>query len=121
MTWSFTTWSPDDSPGEVHKTSKPEIWDRLLDYYTNSNGNRALARVFTIARDHGVVSVVCERRYIDADWRSQHARFYNGTFVAIPPCATGCISSPDKYLRIWLNSATCKMHTADTRCSGRCR
>lgn len=84
MTWSFTTWSPDDSPGEVHKTSKPEIWDRLLDYYTNSNGNRALARVFTIARDHGVVSVVCERRYIDADWRSQHARFYNGTFRRYP-------------------------------------
>jgi hypothetical protein len=84
VTWSFTTWSPDDGPGEVHDSSQPQVWDKLTADYTNGNGNPALERIFEIARQHGVVSVVREYRYIDADWRSQHAHFYNGTFRRYP-------------------------------------
>lgn len=68
----------------MYDTSQPWVWDELLAYYTNNNGNAALDRIFEIAREHGVVSVVRERRYIDADWRSQHAQFYSGTFRRYP-------------------------------------
>lgn len=84
MSWSFNDWTPDDEPGEVRLMNDNDEWDRLVAFYTGGHGNRQLERIFDIARQHGVRSVVIERRYIDADWRSEHARFYGGTFRRYP-------------------------------------
>lgn len=40
-----------------------------------------------IARAHRTATVVVERRYIDADYRSEHARFYSGTYRRYPSVA----------------------------------
>ena len=113
MSWSFTDWSPDDSPGEVHKISQPAIWDKLLDYYTNANGNPAPHESSPSPRSMALsassVNVVTSTPTGEASTHASTAAHS----VAIPPCATGCISSPDKCLDIWLNSATCKTHIAD--------
>lgn len=86
MSWSFNEWTPDDSPGDVRRvTSDPATYEPLLNFYTGGRGrDLPLERVFEIARGHGVKSVVVERRYIDADWRSEHANFYGGTFRRYP-------------------------------------
>ncbi len=46
-----------------------------------------LLRVIEIAIAHGVQSVLVETRYIDADWRSEHARFYTTTYTRYPSVA----------------------------------
>lgn len=46
-----------------------------------------LLRVIGIAIAHGVQSVLVETRYIDADWRSEHARFYTTTYMRYPSVA----------------------------------
>lgn len=84
MTWSFTEWTPDDEPGEVVPLASAAQWQALLDFYTRGTGSQPLERVFEIARGHGVRSAVVERRYVDADWRSEHARFYGATFRRYP-------------------------------------
>jgi hypothetical protein len=83
VSWSFDEWTPDDEPGEV-RPATDETWADLLRFYTGGHGNKPLERIFEMAREHGVVSIVIERRYIDADWRSEHSRFYGGTFRRYP-------------------------------------
>ncbi len=84
MTWSFVDWSPDDQPGEIVNVTSLGAWGQLEDYYTSGAGNAPLNRIFTIAKAHGVKSVVIERRYIDLDWRSEHAHFYGHNFQRYP-------------------------------------
>jgi hypothetical protein len=84
VTWSFVEWTPDDSPGSVHDMSRPEAWERLANFYGGGKTNYPLERIIQIARAHGVRSVVVERRYIDLDWRSEHACFYGHKFERFP-------------------------------------
>ena len=84
MTWSFIDWSPDDSAGHVLDLTEAGAWDRLSSFYTRDGESPPLARVIEIAQAHGVQSIVVERRYIDLDWRSEHARFYGHTFKRYP-------------------------------------
>ncbi|VXB03466.1 hypothetical protein [Aeromicrobium sp. 9AM] len=84
MPSSFLDWSPDDTPGHVVVINDDEDWEELERRYRGEGVNRPLRRVFEIAALHGVRSVLVEYRYIDADWRSQHAEFYGATFRRFP-------------------------------------
>lgn len=64
--------------------SDPARWEALRAEYAHAPWSGPLERIFEIARSHGVVCVVKEPRYIDADWRSQLAQFYNGSFRRYP-------------------------------------
>lgn len=81
---SLADWSSSGQRGSVFDMTVQSSWSTLAADYTFPRGNESLERIFEIARAHGVVSVVKEPRYIDADWRSQLARFYNGTFRRYP-------------------------------------
>lgn len=85
MSWSFNDWTPDDAPGEVRTvTADRATWQPMIDFYTARHGSPQLERIFEIARGHGVRTVVVEKRYVDADWRSEHANFYGTTFRRYP-------------------------------------
>jgi hypothetical protein len=80
----LTEWSPGGQAPTVYDVSDPASWDSLISDYAHPAASIPLRRIFEIARAHGVVCVVKEPRYIDADWRSQLARFYNGAFRRYP-------------------------------------
>ena len=84
MTWSFLSWSPDDSAGAVYDVTVPGTWDELVDFYAGGTGSRPLERIVAIAREHGVRSVVVEQRHLDADWRSEHGAFHGRLFRRHP-------------------------------------
>ena len=84
MVLGLNQWSPSGQPPTVYDMSDPKAWDRLAADYANKGASGPLHRIFEIAKAHGVVCVVKEPRYIDADWRSQLARFYNGAFRRYP-------------------------------------
>lgn len=48
------------------------------------DSNLQLERVIEIAKAHGVATVLCESRYIDPDWQSEHAIYYGRTFDRPP-------------------------------------
>ncbi len=76
MSLAFDQWSPDDDPGEVVDVGAPGGWDAIRANYTApSTPSLPLERIIEIAQAHGVQSVVVEKRYIDSDWRSEHANF----------------------------------------------
>lgn len=84
MTWSFLSWSPDDSAGAVYDVTVPGAWDELVDFYAGPEGSRPLRRIVAIAREHGVRSVVVEQRHLDPDWRSEHGAFHGQLFRRRP-------------------------------------
>lgn len=84
MVWSFDAWTPDDTPAEIIEIGSGKDLEDLEHRYTDGNGNGPLHRVLEVVSDNGVKTVVVERRYIDVDWRSQHAAFYSGTFRRYP-------------------------------------
>ena len=81
---SLLDWTPDDQPAVVVDVRAPGIWEGLLNTYASGTGVVALGRVFEIAKEHGVIYVLIERRYIDADWRSEHSHFYTTKFERYP-------------------------------------
>lgn len=82
--YTLTEWSQGDEPATIYDMTVPGAWDMIRRLYAHRESERPLARILEIAENHGVVSVLVERRYIDADWRSQLARFYNGTLRRFP-------------------------------------
>jgi hypothetical protein len=84
MALTFDSWSPDDEPGEVVDVSTDDGWEYIHSTYASKANDPPLRRIIEIAKEHGTVSVVVERRYIDADWRNEHAHFYGSTFRRYP-------------------------------------
>ncbi len=82
--YSLIEWSRGDEPAVIYDMTTAGSWDKLRRQYAHRESERPLARILEIAESHGSVSVLVERRYIDADWRSQLARFYNGTLRRFP-------------------------------------
>src|SRR4051794_17038785 len=76
MTWSFLSWSPDDSAGAVYDVTVDGVWAELADFYAGDTPSAPLDRVIAIAREHGVRSVVVEHRYLDRDGPSEHGAFH---------------------------------------------
>lgn len=62
-------------------------WNRFYNRYTAGTQSPPLLRIIEIAVAHGVQSILVETRYIDADWRSEHARFYSTTYKRYPSIA----------------------------------
>lgn len=79
----FFEWTPDSRPGVVVPATD-EAWGELGLLYAPDEPSPPLQRVFDVARGHGTRTIVVERRYIDADWRSSHERFYAGTYRRYP-------------------------------------
>jgi hypothetical protein len=80
----ISEWSRSGEPPTVFDMTAAGAWDQLIGQYAHRGAGRPLNRIFEIARAHGVVCIVKEPRYIDADWRSQLARFYDGAFRRYP-------------------------------------
>lgn len=55
--------------------------------YTAGRGNPALLQILKVIATYGVTSILVETRYIDADWRSEHSRFYSTTYARYPSVA----------------------------------
>lgn len=83
MALAFHEWASEDEPGEVIDVSTDAGWELIRDRYSEPV-SQPLERIVEIAKAHGVQSVVVEYRYIDADWRNEHAHFYGGTFRRYP-------------------------------------
>lgn len=73
-------------------TGRAGAWEELRRFYLPQNpdddqaprSGTPLDGVITVAKQHSVRSVVVERRYIDADYRSEHQRFYAAAFRRSP-------------------------------------
>jgi hypothetical protein len=85
---SFQDWT-ENSPEftSSYDVSSPTGWQSFYSRYVGPTGNFPLRRIIEIAQQHGVKSVLVETRYIDADWRSEHASFYSTTFTRYPSVA----------------------------------
>lgn len=80
----FFDWTPDDNPAEILRPQSADDWRGLHERYAQAGDGAPLTRVLELAQEHGVVAIVIERRYIDADYRSEHAAFYSTTFRRYP-------------------------------------
>lgn len=77
----FLSWTPGPETASVHDLSSQDEIDRLCEFYGDT---RPLRRVFEAAGEAGAYTAVAELRYIDADFRSIHERFYAGKFRRYP-------------------------------------
>lgn len=83
MALNFGEWTAFDEPFALINVTSQTGWDKIRSDYAAAH-DRPLERVIEIAKAHGVVTVLVEYRYIDADWRSEHAHFYGSTFKRYP-------------------------------------
>lgn len=84
MVLGETEWCRSGALPTIFDMSAADSWADLARQYAYSHTAAPLDRIFEIARDHGVICVVREPRYIDRDWRSQLAKFYGGAFRRYP-------------------------------------
>lgn len=80
---TFSSWTESQDPYSVIDVRTDEGWETILSAYSNKN-SKPLERIIDIAKEHGAETVLVEYRYVDADWRSEHANFYGSTFVRYP-------------------------------------
>lgn len=69
----------------VEDTTTEAGWDAIRRSYAGGNRVEPLEQIIRLAKGHDVRSVVIERRYVDADWRSMHAKFYGSLFQRYAP------------------------------------
>lgn len=81
---TFNDWSPDDGPGYFLAIEDDHSWDDLRRFYTPRRRNAPFEQVIRVAKSHNVRTVFVEFRYIDMDYRDQHASFYGTTFRRHP-------------------------------------
>lgn len=84
---SFHDWTENAPDFLVRYDIVNEGWNEFYNRYTAGTASAPLLRIIQIAIAHGVQSVLVETRYIDADWRSEHARFYSTTYKRYPSMA----------------------------------
>lgn len=83
---AFTEWTAEEYVVR-YSLDSDESQGAFYARYTGSLGNKVLLRVLEVAKDSGSRSCLVETRYIDADWRSEHARFYSTTYSRYPSVA----------------------------------
>jgi hypothetical protein len=81
----FARWTRAEPAGSFDLLSPADLETLWRDY----GGARAelFAAVLSHAQRVGAVSVLAEYRYVDADYRSEHSRFYSTTFRRYPSVA----------------------------------
>lgn len=84
MPGRFFDWTPDDAPASIFAVDSADAWSELRSRYDPFGVAAPLERLFDVVRVLGAVDVVIERRYIDADYRSEHSQFYSTTFKRYP-------------------------------------
>ena len=72
-----------DRPADAVDLTLPGALDSLLRQYGGSRPD-VLRNILAHAFDLGAQSAVLEYRYLDADYRSEHSRFYSTTFRRYP-------------------------------------
>lgn len=77
-------WTPGPAPATVLAIADTDDYEPLREYYAPYGKNPPLERVFSLAVEHQVRSIVIEHRYIDLDYRDEHAHFYSTTFRRYP-------------------------------------
>ncbi len=84
---NLADWSP-DRPSRVVDLRRPQDADELVaDYAGRGRDGSPLAAVMDHARALGASTAVVEHRYLDPDWRSEHAAMYSKTFRRYPGVA----------------------------------
>lgn len=79
-------WSVDGEPARVIDLTQPGSLDFLTSYYADANPavfREALGTAYLA----GAKTAVIEFRYLDADYRDEHSRFYSTTFRRYPSAA----------------------------------
>lgn len=76
-------WSLTDDPARVVDLRQPDSLNYLLNYYGERRQD-VLASVLGQAYAAGAQTAIVEFRYIDADYRDEHTRFYSTTFRRYP-------------------------------------
>jgi hypothetical protein len=76
-------WSLTDDPARVVDLRQPDSLNYLLNHYGERRQD-VLAEVLGQAYAAGAQTAVVEFRYIDADYRDEHSRFYSTTFRRYP-------------------------------------
>ncbi len=79
-------WSLTDQPADVVDLRDPAAVQWLADYYGQAHP-RVVRQVVGQAFALGAQTAVIEYRYVDADYRNEHARFYSTTFRRYPSVA----------------------------------
>jgi hypothetical protein len=82
-THSVLPWVDPTAHGDVLHLTSDEDWDELVRLYADPD--TPFANVLAVARESGCKSVVVEHRYIDLDFRSEHAAFWSMRFEVPPP------------------------------------
>lgn len=81
----FAEWTPNE-PASVVDLRPPQALLELSRYYEGTR-HQVVSEVFGQAWDLGATTAVIEYRYLDADYRSEHAGFYSTTFRRYPSVA----------------------------------
>lgn len=79
----FFQWTPTDEPFSI-EAADPAYWTDLRRRYDPTHSSAPMRRLLEVAQELGAQTVVTEYRYIDSDYRSEHAAFYSSTFVRYP-------------------------------------
>lgn len=83
MPHGLSPWVPPGSHADVLHPATPADWDALVDVYAAPN--TPFASVLGVARESGCQTIVVEYRYIDIDFRSEHAAFWSTRFNVPSP------------------------------------
>ncbi len=82
-THTVLPWVDPTAYGDVLHPTSDEDWDELVRLYAEPE--TPFAMVLAVARESGCQSIVVEHRYIDLDFRSEHAAFWSLRFEVPPP------------------------------------
>jgi hypothetical protein len=83
MSHGVVPWVEPQSHAEVLHPRTPADWDALIDAYAAPD--TPFASVLDVARESGCQTIVVEYRYIDLDFRSEHAAFWSTRFSVPSP------------------------------------
>lgn len=86
MTGQSFDWWTRPEPAEVYDLHARSELQRLFSNYQGTRHD-IVGEVLSQAQQAGARSVVAEHRYLDADYRNEHSRFYSTTFRRYPSIA----------------------------------
>lgn len=78
---AFFQWTPSPEPAIAYDLTLPNAAEELIDFYGRTP---PLEQVFSVAHSNSARTAIVELRYIDADFRSSHERFYAGKYRRYP-------------------------------------
>lgn len=80
---SVAPWVDPTSHGDLLHPKTAADWDEFVEVYAGPD--TPFANIIAVARESGCQTIVVEHRYIDLDFRSEHAAFWSLRFEVPPP------------------------------------